>query len=385
MERIQIKKETCCGCSACSQACPTNAISMVEDDRGFLYPVIAEDKCVDCGLCKKVCNFTAFVDEEIVPDCYAVRHKDENEVRTSRSGAAFMALADFVLEQNGVVFGAEFSDPKTVIHKSEKTKDGVNKFKGSKYVQSDMGNCFTECVEYLKAGKVVLFSGTPCQVHGLLSFLNNKRISKDKLITVDIVCHGVPSRKLWREYVAEMERRHKVDIVSANFRNKELFGWKDHKESFVFSDDTTTTTTTWTTSFYNHVMFRESCYECPYTTPYRNSDITIADYWGIENNAAEFDDDKGVNLLLIHTAKGQEVFEKINEKLLYRKTNLSTSMQPNLLHPSEKGNGYECFWNDYGRLSTRNFFAKYFFVNNVVLFGRRVINKIKRIIRAILK
>lgn len=129
----------------------------------------------------------------------------------------------------------------------------------------------------------------------------------------------------------------------------------------------------------------ENCYECPYTTPYRNSDITIADYWGIEKNAAEFDDDKGVNLLLIHTEKGQEVFEKINEKLLYRKTELSTSLQPNLQHPSEKGNGYECFWIDYGRLSTRRFFAKYFFANNIILFGRRVINKIKRIVRTILK
>lgn len=386
MNRIQITKQSCSGCSACSQSCPTNAISMVEDERGFLYPVITEDKCVDCGLCKKVCNFTSFDSKELAEecDCYAVRHKDEEEVKTSRSGAAFMALADYALEQNGVVFGAEFADPKTVIHKSENTKDGVNKFKGSEYVQSDMGNCFTECAEHLKNGKVVLFSGTPCQVHGLLSFLNNKRISQDKLITVDIVCHGVPSRKLWREYVAETERRHKVDIVSANFRNKELFGWKDHKESFVFSD-TTTTTTTWTTSFYNHVMFRESCYECPYTTPYRNSDITIADYWGVEKNAAEFDDDKGVNLLLIHTEKGQDIFDKIQKKLLYCKTELSTSMQPNLQHPSKKGNGYEGFWSDYGRLSNRRFFAKYFFVNNIVLFSRRVINKIKRIVRAILK
>ena len=360
---------------------------MVEDERGFLYPVITENKCVDCGLCEKVCNFNSFADEELVQtcECYAVRHKDEEEVKTSRSGAAFMALADFVLDQNGIVFGAEFADPKTVIHKSENTKDGVNNFKGSKYVQSDIGCCFSECAEHLKNGKVVLFSGTPCQVHGLLSFLNNKQIAKDKLITVDIVCHGVPSRKLWREYVAETERRHKVDIISANFRNKELFGWKDHKESFVFSDATTKATTAWTTLFYNHVMFRESCYVCPYTTPYRDSDITIADYWGIEKNASEFDDDKGVNLLLIHTKKGQEVFHKINEKLFFRKTELFTSMQPNLQHSSEKGTNYECFWSDYRRLSTRKFFAKYFFVNNFVFFSRRVINKIKRVVRNILK
>lgn len=384
MNRMQITKQTCSGCSACSQICPTNAISMMEDERGFLYPVIAEDKCVDCGLCKKTCNFISF-DADKAPqmcDCYAVRHKDENEVKTSRSGAAFMALADVVLDQDGVVFGAEFADPKTIIHKAEETKSGVNKFKGSKYVQSDMNSCFLECAKYLQDGQVVLFSGTPCQVHGLISFLNNKHVVMDKLITVDIVCHGVPSRKLWREYVDEIERRHKVDVVSANFRNKELFGWKDHKESFVFSD---TTTTTWTTSFYNHVMFRESCYSCPYATPFRNSDITIADYWGIEKNVPEFDDDKGVNLLLIHTEKGREVFAKCNEKVFFRKTELATSMQPNLYHPSKKGDGYERFWKDYGRLKKSSFYSKYFYMNDFILFSRRIINNTKEMFHIIFK
>lgn len=383
MNRIQITKQTCSGCSACSQICPTKAIVMSEDERGFLYPKIDEEKCIDCGLCKKVCNFASFCvtgsqSEECV-NCYAVRHKNENEVKTSRSGAAFMALSDFVLDQKGVVFGAEFGDPKTIIHKAETTKSGVNRFKGSKYVQSDMGECFTECADYLKNGKAVLFSGTPCQVHGLLSFLDNKHITTDQLITVDIVCHGVPSCKLWREYVTETERHRKVDVVSVNFRNKELFGWKDHRESFLFSDGTTTTT--WSTAFYNHVMFRESCYVCPYVTPHRNSDITIADYWGIENNAPEFDDDKGVNLLLIHTVKGAAVFDAIKENLLYRQTKLSTSMQPNLKNPSAKGLEFDSFWKDYSKMSTKKFFRKYFFPNRVVVLMRRVINKLKRTLR----
>lgn len=382
MNRLQITKQTCSGCSACNHICPSKAITMLEDERGFLYPTIEEEKCVDCGLCKKACNFNSFTEnlpeERVI--CYAVRHKKEEEVKTSRSGAAFMALSDFVLDQSGIIFGAEFADPKTVIHMAEYTKDGVNKFKGSKYVQSDIGDCFTECADYLKNGRTVLFSGTPCQVHGLLSFLENKHIIKDNLITVDIICHGVPSRKLWREYVAETERQHKVDIVSANFRNKELFGWKDHKESFIFSDGTITTTT-WTTSFYNHVMFRESCYACPYVTPHRNSDITIADYWGIENNAPEFDDDKGVNLILIHTDKGKQVFEAIKENLFYRKTELSTSMQPNLSSPSIKGVNFDCFWMDYSRLSTRKFFKKYFFPNKITILMHRVLNKTKRTIQ----
>jgi len=387
MNRIKITKQACSGCSACSQVCPTKAITMLEDEHGFLYPMIEEDKCVDCGLCQKTCNFTSFENNKPTEKsvCYAVRHQEEDEVKTARSGAAFMALADFVLGQNGVVFGAEFANPKTVIHKAERTKDGVNKFKGSKYVQSDMGNCFAECADCLRSGKTVLFSGTPCQVHGMLSFLDNKHIAKDHLITVDIVCHGVPSPKLWREYVTETERRHKADVVSANFRNKEIFGWKAHKESFVFSDASIATTTAWTTSFYNHVMFRESCYVCPYATSHRDSDITIADYWGIENNAPEFDDDRGVNLLIIHTVKGRQVFEAIKGKLLYRQTNLSTSMQPNLQNPSEKGTEFDRFWMDYGRLSTRSFLKKYFFPNKLSLLKRRVVNKIKRTIRSILK
>ncbi len=381
MKHVQPSQSSCCGCSACYSICPKKAIFMQEDQRGFLYPVINEAVCIDCGLCQAVCDFDKFrhnVPNEQI-DCYASRHRAETEVSTSRSGGFFIALAEYVLHQEGVVFGAEFQDVKTVIHKAEYTKQGIDKFKGSKYVQSDMQDCFQECADYLTAGRWVLFSGTACQIHGLLSLLKLKRVSTERLIAVDIVCHGVPSRKLWRDYVRETENRHGKAVVSANFRNKELFGWREHKESFVFSDATNEAIKAWTNVFYAHIMFRESCYHCSYTTPHRYSDFSIADYWGIENNAPEFDDNKGVNLVLVHTEKGREIFEQIKGSIHYRKTNLETSMQPNLMHPSEKGALYEPFWRDYEKLSNTRFMEKYFFPSQYRLFADKVKRKLKRI------
>ena len=189
-------KSQCCGCTACYAVCPQHAISMRSDEKGFLYPQVKDEKCINCGLCIKVCDFKIFHPVSGQTDFYAVRQKDKNEVAQSRSGAFFAALANHVLQQNGVVFGCEMLDTQTVIHKVEITREGVCRFRGSKYVQSDMGDCFTQCADYLKNGRVVLFSGTACQVHGLLSFLSQRKIPTEHLVTADLVCHGVPSPKL---------------------------------------------------------------------------------------------------------------------------------------------------------------------------------------------
>ena len=354
-------KSQCCGCTACYAVCPQIAISMQSDEKGFLYPRVDEGKCINCGLCVNVCDFKAFRPVSGQTDFYAVRQKDKNEVAQSRSGAFFAALADHILQKNGVVFGCEMIEAQTIVHKAESTREGVCRFRGSKYVQSDMGDCFAQCADYLKSGRVVLFSGTACQVHGLISFLLQKKISAERLLTADIVCHGVPSPKLWKEYIDQWNERSNSKIVKVDFRNKNLFGWAAHRESFLHEDSTTTTTTNWTNAFYAHVMFRESCYTCPYTTPDRKTDFTLADYWGIAKNAPRFDDDKGVNLLLIHTEKGRKIFEALSPVLNYEKTVRETSLQPNLIHPSYKGKGYDRFWKDYADLSKEKFYKKYFF------------------------
>lgn len=243
------QKEECCGCRACYNICPTKAIQMSHDEKGFLYPVIDEDKCIDCGLCAKVCDFRKFTPTAVTPDCYAVKHSDESEIATSRSGAFFIALAQYILAQNGIVFGCVIENSRYVFLKWAADKEGVDKFKGSKYVQSDTRDTFKECDDFLKTGKTVLFSGLGCQVHGLLSYLEQKKADTSNLITCDIVCHGAPSPKLWGEYIDYRDSLSDFKVVDVDFRNKKLFGWRAHRESFLLSN-ATTTTTDWTNGQY---------------------------------------------------------------------------------------------------------------------------------------
>lgn len=377
MQTVQTEAKNCCGCTACYSVCPKNAITMQADGKGFLYPAINSELCVNCKLCEKICNFIKFTpNTERKIDCYAVKHKDEREIATSRSGAFFIAVADYVLSKNGVIFGCEMADEFTIIHKAETDKLGVNKFKGSKYVQSDMKDCFAECVSYLKQGRTVLFSGTACQLGGLLSLLQQKNISRENLIAVDIVCHGVPSPLIWKGYVEEVERRKGLNVVKVDFRNKHPYGWRDHRETFTYTD-ATTTTTNWTNSFYQHIMFRESCYNCSYTTPYRDADFTIADYWGIEKNAPEFDDNKGVSLVMVHTDRARQIFNAISENIQFKKTELSNSLQPNLEHPSLKGKKYDKFWRDWNKIGKRKFYKRYFFPSKAKQTVKKILRKIK--------
>lgn len=225
----------CCGCTACASICAHDAISMEPDALGFLYPKVDASKCVECGLCEKVCQFNDNYDRSLnlkEPIAYAARHKDINEVMKSRSGAAFVAISDYVLEQGGVVYGAGYKDHFRVAHKRATTKEERDEFRGSKYVQSDLTGVFRLVKEDLKNGLTVLFSGTPCQTAGLNSYVGKKL--RENLILVDIVCHGVPGPFLWRDYLAFIEKKQGGTISVVNFRDKELFGWKAHHESFKF-------------------------------------------------------------------------------------------------------------------------------------------------------
>ena len=233
---IQITdKSQCCGCTACISICAHDAITMQPDTLGFLYPVVDKDKCVDCGLCEKVCAFNEHYDTSLnlpQPDAYAARHKDMKEVESSRSGAAFIAISDYVLENGGVVYGASYADHFRVVHKRATTKEERDEFKGSKYVQSDLNHVFRQVKKDLKEGLTVLFSGTPCQTAGLNSYIGKKL--REHLILVDIVCHGVPGPYVWRDYIAYLEKKQGDKICWVNFRDKQEFGWKAHKETFKF-------------------------------------------------------------------------------------------------------------------------------------------------------
>lgn len=225
----------CCGCTACASICTHDAITMQPDTLGFLYPKVDETLCTNCGLCEKVCAFNNSYDKSHnldKPIVYAARHKNIHEVETSRSGAAFIALSDYIIERGGVIYGAGYTDHFRVVHKRATTKEERNEFKGSKYVQSDLSTVFRQIKKDLQDGLVVLFSGTPCQTAGLNSFIG-KRLRKN-LILVDIVCHGVPGPYLWRDYLSFLEKKYGSTICWVNFRDKQEYGWAAHRESFKF-------------------------------------------------------------------------------------------------------------------------------------------------------
>lgn len=331
-----INKADCCGCTACASICTHHAITMKPDALGFLYPTVDKDKCVECGLCERVCAFNSNYDKSLnltQPVAFAARHKDMRQLESSRSGAAFIAISDYILEKGGVIYGAAYDNHFRVVHKRATTKIELNDFKGSKYVQSDLTNIFYQIKNDLKNEKIVLFSGTPCQTSGLASYIGNRL--RDKLFMVDIVCHGVPSPYIWKDYLEYLEKKQGSKICSVNFRDKQKFGWKAHKETYRFTKGEKTSTA-FTYLFYQHIMFRDSCGKCHFTNTQRPSDITIADFWGWEKTDPNFNiDDKGVSLILINTEKGRQLFKSASKDLNTIPAKLENCLQPNLLYPSK--------------------------------------------------
>jgi len=376
--------EDCCGCTACASICPHNAISMKPDTLGFLYPEVDTEKCVDCGLCEKVCAFNDNYDTSLSlsqPDVYAARHKDMQEIETSRSGAAFIALSDWVIEHGGIVYGAGYTDHFRVVHKRAVSKEERNEFKGSKYVQSDLTGVFRQVKADLKAGLLVMFSGTPCQTAGLNSYIGKKL--RENLYLVDIVCHGVPGPFIWRDYLAYLERKHGDKICWVNFRDKQLYGWTAHHESFKFVNGGGKMTFTYT--FYKHIMFRHSCGVCPYTNTRRPSDITLADFWGWEKTDPTFNaDDKGVSLVLINTEKGRNLFEAVKDNMNIIPVKLEDCLQPNLQHPSIIHPKRMAFERDYAQKGFEYVMKKYGDIGWRYQV-RRILGKVKRIMKGVVR
>lgn len=352
-------KKDCCGCTACESICPHQAIIMKPDTFGFKYPEVDKSKCTDCGLCNKVCSFNENYDTSLniaKPIAYAARHKDISEIMKSRSGAAFAVLSDFIIEHGGVVYGAGYKDHFVVTHKRAATKQERDEFRGSKYVQSDLTGVFRQVKDDLKAGLLVMFSGTPCQTSALNSFVG--KVLRKKLYLVDIVCHGVPGPYLWRDYIEYRERKKGKNIIDVDFRDKKKYGWASHRESFLYDGDTSYTSYAYT--FYQHTIFRESCYNCKFCNITRPSDITIADFWGWQKTDLEFNkDNKGVNLILINSEKGQDLLCLIKEKMNTIEAKLENCLQPNLQNPSWKSEKYYNFISDYQRNGFEYVLKKY--------------------------
>lgn len=383
---IQIKdKADCCGCTACASICPKDAITMEPDTLGFKYPKVDLDKCIDCGLCEKVCAFNDNYDKSLnlkEPEIYAARHKDIHEIETSRSGAAFIAISDYILENGGIVYGVGYKDHFRVAHKRATTKEERNEFKGSKYVQSDLAGIFKQVKEDLKQGNTVLFSGTPCQTAGLNSYIGKKL--RENLVLVDIVCHGVPSPYIWRDYLSYIEKKYKNEVVKVDFRDKSRIGWSGHIESFIFNNGRKVESRIYTDLFYKHIMLRPSCSKCHFTNYIRPSDFTIADYWGWEKISKDFNDDnKGCSLLFINTIKGQILLNKISSNLFLLKSDKEKSVQPNLEKPSVLDKRNTDFIIDFQRRGFKYVAKKYGNMGWRYLINTNI-NKAKRKIKQII-
>lgn len=368
---------------------------MKADDEGFLYPFVNQLLCIKCGLCKTVCPINNKIDlsksananGQDFPFAYAVKHKDSGVRMCSSSGGAYTAISDYVMN-NGlkilhldshsndifdhnyidtidvVCYGAAFSNDFSVHHISATTATERDLFRGSKYVQSELGFTFTKIKQNLIDGKTVLFTGTPCQTAGLRKFLEVSKFNTTNLILNDIICHGTPSPKLWNDYKKLLITNYKSKLKMFSFRDKEI-GWKDYPIRAVFENGTIKKDTSdlriFIKLFFTHLALRPSCYHCKFANLNRPSDITMGDFWGIEKCLPEFGDEKGVSLVLVNSLKGQAVFEQIKDSLYCKQCNTidCAKYQHNLNQPTPRPANRDAFWQDYRKMGFNYIIKKY--------------------------
>lgn len=328
---IQIEdKSSCCGCSACYAICPKQCISLSADKEGFLYPVVNAEVCINCGLCEKVCPVLHPKKKESQPDVFAAINTDEKIRQQSSSGGIFTLIAEKIIDEGGVVFGARFNENWEVVHDYTETKEGLSYFRSSKYVQSNLGNAFNQAKAFLDTGRKVMFTGTPCQIAGLKNFL---RKSYDNLLAVDVVCHGVPSPVVWKEYLNQSVKniykkqplskgtlKLKDVIQNISFRSKEN-GWKNYHVAIEYKNGERESVpfyqNVYMNAFLSDFSLRPSCYACPAKLDNMQGDITLADCWGVDKLKPEIDDDKGCGLMLIHNPAIWKQYDEVSSIVKY--------------------------------------------------------------------
>ena len=318
------KKHKCSGCGACFNACPISCIEMKRDEEGFLYPVIDKTQCIQCGLCESICpihNEHGKVEEKKTKTFACINKNEEIRMKSS-SGGAFSAFAEYVLENDGVVFGAGFNEKFMVCHQLCQSKDDLDKLRTSKYVQSSIGDTYEIAKQFLDDNRLVLFTGTSCQISGLKAFL---RKEYENLITQDVICHGVPSPAIWEKYIDYKSQQENLKLTKVCFRDKST-GWRKFSLATHYEDEngneiaykTKFTQEPYMNMFIFNKILRPSCYKCHFKGTSRQADITLADFWGCQfsNLTPEMNDNKGCSLVILQTEKGQQVFKQLTDKLL---------------------------------------------------------------------
>ncbi len=385
-KRIEIIDSiNCSGCYACASACPNGCIDMKADDEGFLYPVIDEEACIDCGLCQKVCPISSPIrDEKTEKDCtvYAAYSKNDEIRINSSSGGVFSEIAEWVIERGGVVFGAAFDSDFNVKHICVEKSEELYKLRGSKYVQSSIGNTYKQAENYLKDGRLVLFSGTPCQIGGLYSYLKK---DYDNLITQDLICHGTPSPAVWRKYLNFIEKQNGSRVKEFSFRNKKN-GWKAFSVHICLENNELITTPhtqdIYMKGFLKDLCLRPSCYSCSFRNKIRASDFTIADFWGIENIFPRINADEGVSLVIVNSPKANKLFNEL--KIEHRPvTSLDEAIAYNvpMLTSPQRPSNRENYISDVLNYGYEGINEKYFKVSRAT----KIKNKCKRFLKRLLK
>lgn len=339
----EVTTKNCAGCGACKAVCKKDAISLIKNKQGFIKSYIDESKCIDCGLCKKACPTENLPSKNEVIDVFAYKAKDSIR-KNSTSGGAAAALAEAVIDNGGVVFGASLNKDFCLNHIEINSKKDIALMQGTKYIQSNMTETFEKIEMALKSEKAVLFTGTPCQNAAVLNYAKIKKLNTDKLYLCDIICHGVPSPKAFSDFITWLKEREEFNEYY--FRNKE-FSWRGDSASVIGVNGPKRSRyiSSFMNLYYSNLITDEACFNCKFTSKERVSDITISDFWGIEKTLPEFEDKLGVSMVIINSEKGKKLFENIGGKK--KAVSLENAKQPQLKEPTKKPITYSEFWQNY--------------------------------------
>ena len=367
----------CCGCTACMHSCPKRCIRMAANDEGFLYPKIQTENCINCGACEKVCPILADK-SPIVNDmkqACAVTLNDQDILINSSSGGLFTALADAVFNEGGCIFGAAFDADFSRVHhvKAENTEE-LCTLRGSKYMQSELNECYPEVRKELGLDRWVLFTGTPCQIAGLKCYLGREY---NRLICVDVICHGAPSSIIWQHYLNSVEEKLGGRAVAVNFRDKK-YGWKEYGLNITAEGKKTyycpKKQNPYMRMFLKNVCLRESCYHCRAKGNGVYSDITMGDFWGVEQILPEKDSSRGVSLAIIHTQKGRELFEQARSSMqvIDVEYNRAVLHNPSLTNSAKRPTERDRFFSDLLKFSWNKMEKRYLGEKRSVVIRRKI-------------